>query len=95
MKSARPMVKVFMSIIVFLVISTLSEMCFAEQLETISGRVVNSEEGIIIEADDGDYLTQGMDLSHMLGKVVEVTGTVIETDQGYVIDVKTAEELEE
>ena len=95
MKTGRRIVNLLMSVLLLLAISVSSNLYAAEQQETISGRVVKSDGGIIIEADDGDYLTRGMDLSGMLGKVVEVTGIVIETDQGYVIDVKTAEELEE
>jgi hypothetical protein len=95
MRTRSRIMSFLMSILVLLAISLSGGLCAAEQQETISGRVVKSDGGIIIEADDGDYLTRGMDLSGMLGKVVEVTGIVIETDRGYLIDVKTAEELEE
>jgi hypothetical protein len=67
----------------------------AKQLEIIVGTVVKTDEGLIIEADDGDYLVKGKDLSKMIDKVVEVTGYISETDKGYVINVKKVEEPQE
>ena len=49
----------------------------------------------IIEADDGDYLVKGKDLSKMVGKMVEVTGIITESDTGDVIEVKSYEEIQE
>lgn len=63
--------------------------------EVITGTVIQTEEGIIIEADDGDYLVEGRDLSDMIGKFVEATGRVTETEEGYVISVEQFEELQE
>lgn len=66
--------------------------------ETIAGTVVKSEQGIVIEADDGDYLVKGpkvQELSKMVGKLVEVTGVITESGKGEVIEAKTVEEIQE
>jgi hypothetical protein len=67
----------------------------AGEEETIAGTVVKTDKGIMIEADDGDYLVKGQDLSKMVGKLVEVTGVITESDKGDVIDVKSFEEIQE
>lgn len=67
----------------------------AAELETIAGTVVKTDKGIIIEAEDGDYLVKGADLSKMVGKMVEATGIITESDKGDVIDVKSFEEIQE
>jgi hypothetical protein len=67
----------------------------AGEEETIAGTVVKTDQGIIIEADDGDYLVKGQDLSKMVGKMVEVTGVITESDKGDVIEVKSFEEIQE
>jgi hypothetical protein len=67
----------------------------APEEETIAGSVVKTPKGIIIEADDGDYLVKGKDLSSMVGKMVEVTGIITESDKGDVIEVKSFEEIQE
>jgi hypothetical protein len=66
--------------------------------ETIAGMVVKGEQGIVIEADDGDYLVKGpktQEVAKMAGKLVEVTGIISETSKGDVIDVKSIEEIQE
>ena len=63
--------------------------------ETIAGTVVKTDKGLIIEAEDGDYIVKGADLSKMVGKMVEATGIITETDKGDVIEVKTFEEIQE
>lgn len=95
MRSNRGLIVVFLSVCVFLAMASLNNSFAAGQEEIVAGTVVQTDEGIIIEAEDGDYLVQGKDLSDMVGKAVEVTGIITETDQGYVIEVKKAEELQE
>lgn len=85
----------FVSILLLVMLLCCNVLLAAGQEEVIAGTVVKSDEGIIIEAEDGDYLVEGKDLSDMVGKFVEVTGYVTETDQGYVIQVKKVEELQE
>ena len=64
--------------------------------ETISGTVENSDNGIIIAADDGQaYAVQGQDLSAMVGKTVKATGTLEESASGKIISVTMVEEIKE
>lgn len=63
--------------------------------ETIAGFVVKTEKGYIIEADDGDYLVKGKDLSKMEGKMVEATGIINEDAKGDTIEVRSFEEIQE
>ena len=67
----------------------------AAQDETIVGTVVQSGKNFVIEADDGDYIVKGKDLTKMVGKLVEVTGKITESDKGDVIEVKSVEEIQE
>lgn len=67
----------------------------AAQEETIVGTVVKNGKVFVIEADDGDYIVKGKDLSKMVGKLVEVTGKIIESDKGDMIEAKSVEEIQE
>jgi hypothetical protein len=79
----------------FLCSSFVAGFVAAAQEETIVGTVVKSGKGFIIEADDGDYIVKGKDVSKMVGKMVEVTGTITESEKGDSIDVKSVEEIQE
>jgi hypothetical protein len=66
--------------------------------ETIAGMVVKTDQGIVIEADDGDYLVKGpktQEVAKMTGKLVEATGIISESAKGDVIGVKSVEEIQE
>ena len=67
----------------------------AAQEETIVGTLVKHGKVFVLETDEGDYLVKGKDLSKMEGKMVEVTGTISETDKGDAIEAKSVEEIEE
>jgi len=64
---------------------------------TITGKVEKNEAGsIVISADDGEsYMVKGQDLSAMVGKSVEVTGTLEEDSGGRSIMVTAVEEIKE
>lgn len=96
MRKSKRFVSLLLSILVFISISSVCVKSFAAGTEEIiAGTVVKTDKGIVIEADDGDYLVKGQDLSKMLGKMVEVTGIITETDKGETIDVKSYEEIQE
>ena len=67
----------------------------AAQEEMIVGMVVKHGKVFVIETDEGDYIAKGKDLSKMEGKMVEITGTISESDKGDTIEVKSVEEVEE
>jgi len=79
----------------FLFLSSSPNTIAAALEETVVGTVVKSGKGFVIEADDGDYVVKGKDLSKMVGKLVEVTGTITESDKGDSIEVKSVEEIQE
>lgn len=49
-----------------------------ETQQEITGTVEKTDAGLIIKADEGDYLVAGQDLSGMVGKRVKATGMVAE-----------------
>ena len=63
--------------------------------ETIMGYVVKRGKGFVIEADDGDYIVKGKDVSKLVGKLVEATGVITQSGNGDFIDVKSVEEVED
>lgn len=65
--------------------------------ETITGTVEQNDAGsIIISADNGDsFMVKGQDLSAMVGKSVQVTGTLEEDAGVKSIMVTTVEEVRE
>jgi len=67
----------------------------AAQEDLIVGTVVKHGNSFVIETDEGDYSITGKNLSKMEGKMVEVTGTISESDKGDTIQVKSFEEIEE
>ncbi len=67
----------------------------AAQEEMIVGTVVKHGKVFVIETDEGDYIAKGKDLSKMEGKMVEITGTISESEKGDTIEVKSVEEIEE
>jgi len=77
------------------VVAPLALSFSAAQEDTIVGIVVKHGKQFIIEADEGDYIVKGKDLTNMTGKMVEVTGTISESDKGDTIEVKSVEEIQE
>ncbi len=65
--------------------------------ETITGYVEKNDSGsIIISADNGEsFMVKGQDLSGMVGKSVQVTGTLEESADGKAIMVTAVEEIKE
>ena len=96
MRKNRKFLGLLLSVLVFVSISSVCVKSFgAGTEEIIAGTVVKTDKGIVVEADDGDYLVKGQDLTKMVGKMVEVTGVITETDKGETIEVKSFEEIQE
>jgi hypothetical protein len=66
----------------------------AAQEEILMGTVVKQGKRFIIEAEDGDYVVRGIDVSKMAGKLVEATGIITESDKEDIIEVKAIEEVQ-
>jgi hypothetical protein len=86
---------IFAVFLAFLFPTYITGIVTAAQEETLMGTVVKQGAGFVIEADDGDYMVKGKDLTKLVGKLVEVTGIITESDKGDVIEVKSIQELEE
>jgi hypothetical protein len=90
--------RVFTSfVLVFLLLSTfmIGTGLAAAQEDTIMGTVVKHGKDFVIESDEGDYIAKGKDLSKFVDKLVEVTGTITESEKGNSIQVKSIEEIQE
>ncbi len=62
--------------------------------QTVSGTIEQGDSGIMLTADDGmTYAVQGKDLSDMVGKSVEVTGMLAESESGNTITVVKVVEI--
>jgi hypothetical protein len=82
-------------ILVSLLFTCRTETVFAAREETVEGFVVKHGKDFVIEAEDGDYIVKGKDLSKFIGKMVFVTGIVTESPKGDTIDIKSIEAMED
>lgn len=67
----------------------------AAQEQMFMGWVVKQGNQLVIEADDGDYIVKGKDVSKLVERLVEVTGTIIESDKGEIIVVKSIQDVQD
>jgi len=93
---SRRFIILFLSLFVIFALSPLApSKAAAAQEETIVGTLVKHGKVFVLETDEGDYIVKGKNLSKMEGKMVEITGTISESDKGDTIDAKAVEEIEE
>ena len=81
--------------IAFILSACLAGIVDATDEETMMGAVVKRGKNLVIEADDGDYIVKGKDISKFLGKLVIVTGIVKRSPKGDVIELKTIEDIQD
>jgi hypothetical protein len=86
---------VFAVFLAFLFSTCITGIVSAAEEETLMGYVVKQGKGFVIEADEGDYIVKGKDVSKLVGKLVEVTGIITESNKGDVIEVKSIQPIEE
>jgi len=60
----------------------------------ITGTVEDTDSGVVITSDTGEYAISGQDLSPMIGKKVKVTGAVEESGGRYLIKVESVSEVQ-
>ncbi len=81
---------------VMLVIGMLAATGAIAADDSITGTVEQTDNGIVISADDGDqYIVMGKDLSSMVGKTVKATGTLAEGKSGKILTVISVEPVDE
>ena len=85
---------VFAVFLVFTFSTCIATIVTAGREETLMGYVVKQGQHFVIEADDGDYIVKGKDVSKLVGKLVEVTGIITESNEGDIIEVKSIEDVE-
>lgn len=76
----------------FLFSTVITGIVTASKEETLMGYVVKRGNGFVIEADDGDYIVKGKDVSKLADKLVEATGIITESDKGDNMEVKSIED---
>jgi hypothetical protein len=93
----KRIIRIFVSAVflAFLFSTCITGIVTAAQEETLLGAVVKQGNGFVIEADDGDYIVKGKDVSKFVGKLAEVTGIITESNNGDIIEVKSIQEPEE
>ena len=64
-----------------------------EMQQEITGTVEESDAGLIIKADEANYLVAGQDLSAMVGKRVKATGMVAEAEGQKTLTVTSFSEM--
>lgn len=69
-------------------------MAVAGDERTISGTILENDQGIVLATDDGTtYMVEGEDVADMVGKNVRVTGTLTEGESGKTITIIGIEEI--
>jgi hypothetical protein len=94
---AKRVIRIFVPAVflAFLFSTCITWIVTAAQEETLMGTVVKRGKVFVIEADDGDYIVKGKDLSKLVGKLVEVSGIITESGKGDMIEVKSIEEVQD
>ena len=93
----KRIIRIFVStvLVAFLFSTCIMGIVTAAREETLVGTVVKQGKGFVIEGDDGDYIVKGKDVSKLVGKLVEVTGIITESNKGDIIEVKSIEEIQD
>jgi hypothetical protein len=85
---------VFCAFSIAMVSVTLGTAQEEKETVTITGTVLQSDSGLVILTDGGMYSLSGQDLSKMVDKEVEVSGTVTEGDEGSSINMTSFREIQ-
>jgi hypothetical protein len=93
----RYIIRVVLPVIVLAFLFSICTIGMAADVreETMLGAVVKRGKVFVIEADEGDYIVKGKDLSKFVDKLVVVTGIIKESPKGDVIEIKTVEDIQE
>ena len=87
--------KVSKLMIIAVIIAFFATVSVALAEETVTGTVVKSEKGLVIESADGSYVLAGQDAAEMVGKKVKIVGTIAEGDEGKTLTIMSIEEVQE
>lgn len=88
--------KVAKLILLALVVSFIASVAIAgDDMATITGTVAETDAGLVIKTDDGDFAVAGADLAALVGKKIEAIGKVSEGDAGKVFNIVSLKEVQE
>lgn len=89
--------RVVMGLAVLAVLCGFAAMGFAAAKEetTVFGHVSKVGKDFIIEAEEGDYIVKGKDLSKYLNTMVEANGYVTKSSRGLVLEVISVDDASE
>ncbi len=90
-------VRIFLSsvFLAFIFSTCITGVVTAAREEILMGYVVKQGKRFVIEADDGDYIVKGKDVSRLVDKLVEATGIITWSDKGDVMEVKSIEDVQD
>ena len=63
--------------------------------DSVTGTIAQGDAGLVLQAEDGNYILAGQDLTDMVGKKIKVTGTIADGDAGKTLTVMSFEEVQE
>ena len=94
---SRPAIRIFVSAVffAFLFSACITGIAGAAQEEILMGYVVKQGNRFVIEADDGDYIVKGKDVSKMVDRLVEATGVITQGKRGDIIEVRSIEDVQD
>jgi hypothetical protein len=64
------------------------------QIEQVRGTLIETDEGVTIFSDRGNFLVEGQDVSDLVGRDVMVTGTIEEREGTQIIEVTSVSVIE-
>ncbi len=69
--------------------------CARKDMKVVTGTIEQTDNGLVIKTDSGEYATAGADIIDLVGKKVEVTGMVTEGTAGKVFNIVGIKEIKE
>ena len=93
MKMNRKLFLIVFCVFAIAMVAAVGMAVAGEDQQTITGKVLKADPGLVLDSDGGEYILTGEDLSKMVGKNVKVTGTISEGEGGKTIDVIDFEEI--
>lgn len=69
--------------------------CARKDMKIITGTIEQTDNGLVVKTDSGEYATVGADIAALVGKKVEVTGMVTEGTEGKVFNIVGIKEIKE
>ena len=93
----KPIIRILVSAVflTFVFSTCMTGIVSAGREETLMGYVVKHGKQFVIEADDGDYIVKGKDISKLVDKLVEVTGITTQSAKGDTIEVKSIQDVQD